>query len=122
MSTENFNTGLRLLPEEREALEKFLKLEISSDELENWLSRVARFTAAEGSRSVELLFQIPQPGISVNKWHIENALNKKRLGQITEAELVNWASLLLLLSDAYEFDSEHGDEVANWLNDLSWLP
>ncbi len=121
MSAESFK-DFDLLPEVRKALEKFLRLEITSDELKKRLARVARFTVTEAERKIEPFFRPLQPGILVSKWHIENALNTKRVGQITESELAEWAAIVLLLSDAYEFESVHEDEVADWLNDLSWLP
>lgn len=121
MSTESFK-GLEFIPEELEALEKFLRFEISSKELENRLIRVVRFITSDSERRVEPLFRFPEPGIPVAKCHIENALNKKRLGQITERELAEWAAVLLLLNDAYEFDPAHEGDIADWLNDLSWLP
>ena len=121
MSIKNSNE-FELLPGERDALEKFLRLEIGSNELRERLARVARITVTGTERKIEPLFRLLQPGIPVGRSHIENALNRRRSGHITESELSEWAAILLLLSDAYEFDPSHGGEVADWINDLSWLP
>ena len=63
-------------------------------------------------------FRLPEPGILVTRGHIENALERKRFGLITERDLVIWATVLLL-NDAYVWDPADEDLIADWLNDIS---
>jgi hypothetical protein len=44
---------------------------------------------------------------------------QKRLGAISERDLVYWATMLLL-NDAYELDPSDEDFIAEWLNDISY--
>lgn len=66
-------------------------------------------------------FEIPKPGIRVERHHIENALDKKRRGEITEKELSEWAAVLVM-NHAYDWQGPNEDEIADWLHDLSYLP
>jgi len=54
----------------------------------------------------------------VTRAHISNALELKRLGLISERDLVHWATILLL-NDAYVLDPGDEDLIAEWLNDIS---
>lgn len=67
---------------------------------------------------IQRVFELPQPGVLISKRHIENALSRKRLGIVSERELVLWATMILL-NEAYEIDSTDEDLIAEWLNDLS---
>ena len=61
---------------------------------------------------------LPEPAIAITRAHLATALDKKRQGRITEQDLVNWATLLLL-NDAYVLDPGDEDLIAEWLNDIS---
>ena len=63
-------------------------------------------------------FRVPEPGIVITREHIARALDQKRLGKITERDLVHWATILLL-NDAYVLDPGDEDLIAEWLNDIS---
>jgi hypothetical protein len=63
----------------------------------------------------------PEPGVRITKWHIENALSKKREGKITDGQLIDWATMLLL-NQAYEFDENEEEFIAEWLNGVSFNP
>ena len=55
----------------------------------------------------------------ITRDHISRALEQKRLGLVSERDLVYWATMLLL-NDAYELDPKDEDFVAEWLNDISY--
>jgi hypothetical protein len=61
---------------------------------------------------------MPEPGIAITRQHLANALEKKRVGKISERDLVHWATILLL-NDAYVLDPGDEDLIAEWLNDIS---
>jgi hypothetical protein len=65
-------------------------------------------------------FLLPQPGVRVELWHIRNAMGKHERGEITARELSDWAAMLLL-NDAYDWEGPDEDEIAEWLNDISFL-
>jgi hypothetical protein len=69
--------------------------------------------------NVQRALRTTRAGIILTKQHIENALNRKRLGIVSERELVLWATMVLL-NDAYEIDSADEDLIAEWLNDISF--
>lgn len=79
------------------------------------------FDAAEheGKRWMENNFIAPEPGVLITKWHIENALAKKRDGEITDGHLIEWATMLLM-NLGYELDEKDEDLIAQWLNDISF--
>jgi len=69
-------------------------------------------------RTAHNRFPIPEPGIVITREHISNALERRRFGLVSERDLVQWATILLL-NDAYVFDSGDEDLIAEWLNDIS---
>jgi hypothetical protein len=110
-----------------EALRRFALLEIGEAELRQRLTGVFEIyfepmvTSAEGRtlrRTATGNFRVPEPGIVISREHIANALEQKRLGRITESDLVHWATILLL-NDAYVLDPGDEDLIAEWLNDIS---
>jgi hypothetical protein len=113
----------QLTEQELRCLEQFADFEISLDQLRSCLRHVMKFDfdadAHEGKRWMEESFVVPEPGVLITKQHIENALTKKRHGKITEGQLVEWATMLLM-NHAYEFDGKDEDLIAQWLNDISF--
>jgi hypothetical protein len=75
--------------------------------------------ANKGTRSMENNFVVPEPGILVTKQDIDNALSKRKRQEVTDKELVEWATMLLM-NDAYELDQKDEDLIAESLNDLSF--
>jgi len=69
-------------------------------------------------RTAHNRFPIPEPGIVITREHISNALERRRFGLVSERDLVQWATILLL-NDAYVFDPGDEDLIAEWLNDIS---
>jgi hypothetical protein len=110
-----------------DVLRRFASFEISEDELRRSMAGVFEVhfepsqKAASGPtprRTATHHFRMPEPGIVISREHIANALEHKRLGRITERELVHWATILLL-NDAYVLDPGDEDLIAEWLNDIS---
>jgi len=73
----------------------------------------------EGKRWAKNDFIPPEPGALITKWHIENALTRKRDGEVTDRQLIEWATMLLM-NHGYEFDEKDEDLIAEWLNDISF--
>jgi hypothetical protein len=109
-----------------DALRRFVSLEIGVEEMRFALAGIfkiefgPRRTGGEISqrRTAESNFRLPEPGIVITRAHISNALEMKRLGLITERDLVDWATILLL-NDAYVHDPGDEDMISEWLNDIS---
>lgn len=113
----------RLTEQEIKCLERFAVFEISLDQLRSCLRHVMKFDfdadAHEGKRWMENNFIAPEPGVLITEWHIENALTKKRNRDITDGQLVEWATMLLM-NHGYDFDEKDEDLIAEWLNDISF--
>src|ERR1035441_6092976 len=101
-----------------EALRRFAALEIDVEALRTALIGVFEFELERSRRSSMTHFRMPEPGIAITRGHLSNALDKKRVGEISERELVYWATILLL-NDAYVLDPGDEDLIAEWLNDIS---
>lgn len=116
-------TSIRHLTEqELNCLERFAVFEISLDQLRSCLRQVMTFefdADAHGQRSMENNFIAPEPGVLITKWHVENALTKKRNREITDGQLIEWATMLLM-NHGYEYDPKDEDLIAEWLNDISF--
>jgi hypothetical protein len=101
-----------------EALSRFAALEIRVDQLRAALWGAFDFDLTPERRTARDHFRVPEPGIVVTRAHIANALEQKRLDRISERDLADWATILLL-NDAYVLDPGDEDLIAEWLNDLS---
>jgi hypothetical protein len=110
-----------------DVLRRFVSLEIGVDQMRSALSGRfeiefdSRQPAADGfaqRRTAKSNFRLPEPGIVITRAHIANALEMKRLGLISERDLVHWATILLL-NDAYVHDPGDEDIISEWLNDIS---
>jgi hypothetical protein len=101
-----------------EVLRRFASLDIGVEEFRNSLSDVFEFELEPWKRSAHTGFRVPEPGVVISREHIAKALEQKRLGLITERDLVHWATILLL-NDAYVLDPGDEDLIAEWLNDIS---
>ena len=110
-----------------ESLRRYALLEIGVEDLRRSLAGVFEITfeakeEAGGNiiqrRTAHNHFPIPEPGIVITREHISNALERRRFGLVSERDLVHWATILLL-NDAYVFDSGDEDLISDWLNDIS---
>jgi hypothetical protein len=108
-----------LTPEQLDVLRRFASLEAGVAEIRRSLAGVFEFDLEPERRMASVHFRVPEPGIAITRDHIAKALEQKRLGLISERELVYWATMLLL-NDAYERDPNDEDFVAEWLNDISY--
>ena len=116
-----------LTRDQLEVLRRFALFEAGADELARALAGVfeftlvARETPAGGcapARSASTRFRVPEPGIVITREHIQNALERRRFGLVSERDLVVWATVLLM-NDAYALDPGDEDLIAEWLNDIS---
>lgn len=107
-----------LTAHQQEVLRRFAWFQAGLEEFRTAMTGVFEFELKRGHRNARTYFRMPEPGIAITRAHISNALEKKRLGEITEKDLVNWATLLLL-NDAYVLDPGDEDLIAEWLNDIS---
>src|SRR5665213_3646402 len=108
-----------LTPEQLQVLRRFASLEVGVEEIRHSLGEVFEFNLEPEQRTASVNFRVPEPGIVITRDDISKALEQKRLGLISERELVYWATMLLL-NDAYQPDPKEEDFVAEWLNDISY--
>src|SRR5438874_1340517 len=105
---------------ERKALEKFARLEISLEELKRRLGEMLAFNFGKEERRLTSYFLLAQPGVRVEKKYIQAAMGKHARGEISTEQLADWATMLLL-NDAYDWQGPEEEEIAAWLNDISLL-
>jgi hypothetical protein len=108
----------RLTSHQHEVLKRFAWMDASVEEVRDSMAGVFEFDLQRDRRAARTSFRMPEPGIAITRAHLANALDRKREGRITERDLVNWATLLLL-NDAYVLDPGDEDLIAEWLNDIS---
>jgi hypothetical protein len=115
-----------LTPLQMEALRRFASFQMAEDELARILTGAFEINFETVRQSGESLrrtasgrFRVPEPGIVITREHISAALEQKRIGLITERDLVHWATILLM-NDAYVLDPGDEDLIAEWLNDISF--
>jgi hypothetical protein len=107
-----------LTPNQIDVLGRYALFEAEIEELRKALIGVFEFDFQADGHTASTHFRVPEPGIVITREHISNALERKRLGLISERDLVHWATLLLL-NDAYALDPKDEDLIADWLNDIS---
>jgi hypothetical protein len=105
---------------QQDVLRRFAWLQADLEEVRTAMMGVFEFDLRRGQRAARTYFRMPEPAIAITRAHLATALDKKRQGQITEQDLVNWATLLLL-NDAYVLDPGDEDMISEWLNDISLL-
>jgi len=102
-------------------LEQYARLEVSLEDLRRRLAEVLDFdfqSTHSHTRRLTPYFELPDPPIQIEKWHLENAIRKTSLGQITKRELEDWASMLLM-NEAYDWEGPDEDSIADRLNELA---
>jgi hypothetical protein len=107
-----------LTEHQQDVLRRFAWFEADLTELRSAMAGIFEFNLQRGHRAARTGFRMPEPAIAITRAHLENALNRKREGRISERDLVEWATLLLL-NDAYVLDPGDEDLIAEWLNDIS---
>lgn len=108
-----------------DVLRRFAWLDAGFVELRRTLTGVFEFHlelqpvgGALQRRSASGRFRLPEPGIVLTREHIANALERRRFDLISERDLAEWATILLI-NDAYVLDPADEDLIAEWLNDIS---
>lgn len=99
-------------------LRRFASFEAGVEDVRDTLAGVFEFDLETEHKTATTSFRMPEPGIVITRDHIARALEQKRLGLISERDLVHWATILLL-NDAYVLDPGDEDLIADWLNDIS---
>src|SRR5260370_27047816 len=107
-----------LTAHQQDVLRPFSLFQADLEEVRAAMTGVFEFDLQRGQRAARTFFRMPEPAITITRDHISNALERKRLGKISEKDLVNWATMLLL-NDAYVLDPGDEDLIAEWLNDIS---
>jgi hypothetical protein len=107
-----------LTPDQLDVLRRYALFEAGLEEVRAALAGVFEFDLKPQRRRATTSFRVPEPGIFITREHIANALERKRFELISERELVEWATILLL-NDAYVLDPGDEDLIAEWLNDIS---
>jgi hypothetical protein len=75
---------------------------------------LARRIAENGARQL-----CPERRVRITAQHVENALAKRRSVQISERDLVDWATMILI-NDAFYWEPEDAEIVAAWVNSISF--
>ena len=107
-----------LTPDQLDVLRRYALFEAGLEDVRAALAGVFDFDLKPARRTASTFFKVPEPGIVITREHISNALERKRFELITERDLVEWATILLL-NDAYVLDPGDEDLIAEWLNDIS---
>ena len=100
-------------------LHRFLVFQAGTADIRSSLWGLFEFELDPERRTASSHFQLPEPGILVTRDHIANALERETQGDISQRELIDWATMLLL-NDAYQPDPNDEDFVAEWLNRISY--
>jgi hypothetical protein len=108
-----------LTVEQLDVLRRFASFDAGVEDVRRALIGVFEFNLDPQTRTSKAHFKIPEPGVRITREHISKALENKRLGLLSERDLVYWATMILL-NDAYEIDPEDEDFIADWLNDISY--
>jgi hypothetical protein len=116
--TQNFELPFLSL-KQIEFLKSFALLEARLADIRDVLAGVFEFDFVGRNRMARSMFRVPEPGVIVTRNHIHNAVEKRKLGKLSERELIFWATMLLL-NDAFEPDPNDQEYVAEWLNDVSF--
>jgi hypothetical protein len=69
-------------------------------------------------RGLKSNFLPAEPGIRIGLSHIDRAKSKNSAGDLSNEDLMQWATVILL-NDAYVWDGSEGDAVSDRLSDLS---
>ncbi len=107
-----------LTQEQLDILRRYALLDASLADVRRVLAEVWSVEFSPLHRTASTHFRIPEPGIVITREHISNALERRRFDLISERDLAEWATVLLL-NDAYALDPGDEDLIADWLNDIS---
>ena len=106
------NSKLRpLTKSELELLARFVRFEITLNELLVDLHGILKFNFTPNQRFFESSFVVPEPGVRITSSDIDQAIARHASDQISTDELTKWATMILL-NDAYDWAGSNEDEIA----------
>lgn len=115
---QSFRERRDLTQKERDVLEKFAQMDIPLEEVRAELDGMLEMDFSSAERTLTSYFLLPNPGIRIGMEQIRRALSKHWSGEVTDTELSDWATMLLL-NEAYEWSGPDEDEIAEMLHELS---
>ena len=102
-----------------DACQQFLMMSLDCDELIARLEGMFTLDFGDSRRLAHCSFLVPEPGVQVRRIHILRAVEMCQQGVVTVQNLMQWATVLLL-NEAFEFEVEDSEWIADVLNDLSF--
>jgi len=105
--------------QEREALVQFARLEISLEDLCSRLQGMLTIDFNSKERRLTSRLLDAEPGIQIEKQHVQHALEERTRGAITARQLSNWATMLIM-NTAYDWEGLD-EQVIDELNELALL-
>jgi hypothetical protein len=106
--------------QEREALHRFLKLELSLEALINELNGQIRLEFLSTQRRFTSELLPAEPLIQVCETDVSNAISKFRSGACSENDLIQWATMLLL-NESYAWDDLDDKDMNDLVDSLQEL-
>lgn len=103
--------------QERAALEQFLKLQLSLDDLLLKFDGMLELDFLPTQRVLTSHLLPAEPPIPVARRDLERAISMRRSGEIDDRRLVRWATMIML-NDCFLWDEED-DELAESLPEIS---
>jgi len=103
-----------------DCLQRFVRFELPIETLGKVLAPLVTFTLDGPAtyQTVEYSAGIPKNPVKVTRADIDFAIKKARTGKVTQRQLQQWASMLLL-NDAFDWSGEDEDAIADMLADLA---
>ena len=100
-------------------IEAYARCELSLEELCGKVRDALgeRFIHNPHYRVVNINQICPNRAVRITPQHIEILIAKRRLGEITEQQMRDWAHMVTI-SDAYYWEPEDADVVGGWVNFL----
>jgi hypothetical protein len=110
-------------PQDPEALalvERYAACELSLSDLRQPLGQIlgSRFRQNEKLRWISLSSVGTEPSVRITRWHLENALSKRRCKLVSDQDLIDWASTVISNS-IYFWDGKDRDLISEWINHLT---
>lgn len=102
------------------AIERYARCELPLEDLCRLVreKRGSDFIHNENYRWVNLNQVCPERKVRITRQYVETALGKRRSRMISERDLVDWATMIII-NDVFYWKPEDADFVAEWVNRLS---
>ena len=103
-----------------DCLQRFVRFELPIETLGKVLAPLVTFTldGRATHQTVKYSAGIPKNPVKVTRADIDLAIEKERTGKVTQRQLQQWASMILL-NDAFDWSGEDEDAIADMLADLA---